>query len=225
MFRFILARIYNIYQKIFTSMCSKPFSMALRFTKKLLAIGRAGTRRWTYTICYITIVWIKYNLVQHYLIPLYPMWFPLCTIHQWLSVVMHESLLLLLQPLSGLDNHQIFPIGGGDHLLYPLFPPDLIPGMVRKMWIVSGVPYSQWALWIFWQWFLHSFTVISIESVSMFLKETGRVNLVEKSDNWWLKGATKSIQVVLVFHFHLVYRCCRYDYTFGWKCWAKTRSL
>jgi len=45
-------------------------TLLFKFTKKLQAIGRAGTRRWNYTTCYIRIVWIKYNSVQFYLSPL-----------------------------------------------------------------------------------------------------------------------------------------------------------
>lgn len=101
---------------------------------------------------------------------------------------MHESLLLPLELLSGLDNHQIYPIGGGDRPLYPLFPPDLIPGMVRKMWIVSGVPYSPLSpldiLTV-----IPSFIVISIERVSRFFKEIGSVNPVEKS--LMIKGSSQ----------------------------------
>lgn len=37
---------------------------------------------------------------------------------------------------------QLPSMHAGDHPPYPLFPPGLIPGMVRKMQIGSGVPYS-----------------------------------------------------------------------------------
>lgn len=61
---------------------------------------------------------------------------------------------------------------------YPLFPPGLIPGMVRKMQIGSGVPYSPMSP-------LDIPTVIPpstispseiLESVSKFFKEIGEVN-------------------------------------------------
>ncbi|CAL5322937.1 unnamed protein product [Camellia sinensis] len=62
--------------------------------------------------------------------------------------------------------------------LYPLFPPGLIPGMVRKMQIGSGVPYSPMSP-------LDIPTVIPpsnvspseiLNSVSKFFKEIGEVN-------------------------------------------------
>lgn len=66
---------------------------------------------------------------------------------------------------------------------YPLFPPGLIPGMVRKMQIGSGVPYSPLSP-------LDIPTVIPppnvspseiLESVSKFFKEIGEVNPSEGS--------------------------------------------
>lgn len=66
---------------------------------------------------------------------------------------------------------------------YPLFPPGLIPGMVRKMQIGSGVPYSPLSP-------LDIPTVIPpsnvspseiLERVSKFFKEIGEVNPSEGS--------------------------------------------
>lgn len=70
---------------------------------------------------------------------------------------------------------------GGDQPPYPLFPPGLIPGMVRKMQIGSGVPYSPLSP-------LDIPTVIPpstlsssyiLERVSKFFKEIGEVNPLE----------------------------------------------
>lgn len=69
--------------------------------------------------------------------------------------------------------------GSGEKLPpYPLFPPGLIPGMVRKMQIGSGVPYSPMSP-------LDIPTVIPpsnvpqseiLESVSKYFKDIGEVN-------------------------------------------------
>ncbi|EEF34416.1 RNA binding protein, putative [Ricinus communis] len=68
---------------------------------------------------------------------------------------------------------------------YPLFPPGLIPGMVKKMQIGSGVPYSPLSP-------LDIPTVIPpsnvspsavLERVSKFFKEIGEVNPIEGSVN------------------------------------------
>lgn len=71
------------------------------------------------------------------------------------------------------------PPGNGEKLPpYPLFPPGLIPGMVRKMQIGSGVPYSPMSP-------LDIPTVIPpsnvpqseiLEGVSKFFKEIGEIN-------------------------------------------------
>uniref|UniRef100_A0A0C9S5N9 TSA: Wollemia nobilis Ref_Wollemi_Transcript_18744_2473 transcribed RNA sequence n=1 Tax=Wollemia nobilis TaxID=56998 RepID=A0A0C9S5N9_9CONI len=69
-------------------------------------------------------------------------------------------------------------VKGGDQSPYPLFPPGLIPGMVRRMQIGSGVPYSPLSP-------LDIPTVIPpsttspsyiLERVSKFFKEIGEVN-------------------------------------------------
>ncbi|XP_050218204.1 uncharacterized protein LOC126668977 [Mercurialis annua] len=68
---------------------------------------------------------------------------------------------------------------------YPLFPPGLIPGMVRKMQIGSGVPYSPLSP-------LDIPTVIPpsnvspseiLDRVSKYFKEIGEVNPIEESLN------------------------------------------
>ncbi|XP_010548521.1 PREDICTED: calcium homeostasis endoplasmic reticulum protein [Tarenaya hassleriana] len=70
------------------------------------------------------------------------------------------------------------PVAGEKPPPYPLFPPGLIPGMVRKMQIGSGVPYSPLSP-------LDIPTVIPpsdvpqteiLKSVSKFFKEIGEVN-------------------------------------------------
>lgn len=70
------------------------------------------------------------------------------------------------------------PVGAEKLPPYPLFPPGLIPGMVRKMQIGSGVPYSPMSP-------LDIPTVIPpstispseiLESVSKFFKDIGEVN-------------------------------------------------
>lgn len=70
------------------------------------------------------------------------------------------------------------PVGTEKLSPYPLFPPGLIPGMVRKMQIGSGVPYSPMSP-------LDIPTVIPpstvsqseiLEKVSKFFKEIGEVN-------------------------------------------------
>eukprot|EP01018_Ginkgo_biloba_P022688 Gb_16843 [translate_table: standard] len=81
-------------------------------------------------------------------------------------------------------------VKSGDQPAYPLFPPGLIPGMVRKMQIGSGVPYSPLSP-------LDIPTVIPpsttspsyiLERVSKFFKEIGEVNPSESQTK-----ATESI--------------------------------
>lgn len=83
-------------------------------------------------------------------------------------------------PMSIQSANQPLPVATGNEKLppYPLFPPGLIPGMVRKMQIGSGVPYSPMSP-------LDIPTVIPpsnvspselLESVSKFFKDIGEVN-------------------------------------------------
>lgn len=83
-------------------------------------------------------------------------------------------------PMSVPSSNQPLPLPTGSEKLppYPLFPPGLIPGMVRKMQIGSGVPYSPMSP-------LDIPTVIPpsnvspseiLESVSKFFKDIGEVN-------------------------------------------------
>ena len=87
-----------------------------------------------------------------------------------------------VQPPNQQPNAQLMPpqpAAVGEKLPpYPLFPPGLIPGMVRKMQIGSGVPYSPMSP-------LDIPTVIPpstispsevLERVSKFFKEIGEVN-------------------------------------------------
>ncbi|CAL5366830.1 unnamed protein product [Camellia sinensis] len=79
----------------------------------------------------------------------------------------------LLPPLTGNIGEKLPP--------YPLFPPGLIPGMVRKMQIGSGVPYSPMSPLDIPTIIPHSNVSPSgiLNSVSKFFKEIGEVNRSE----------------------------------------------